>query len=203
VTTFNQAAESIVTIGRYCYQRGWLPATSGNISVRLDDQALALTKSGKNKGELAVADIMQVDMQGQPLSEGKPSAETLLHCQLYGWQADIGAVIHTHSPAATTLSVLARGALIFEQREILKAFPGIESHENKIEIPVFNNDQNMPRLARQVEAYMAESHRHFVAYLIRGHGLYTWGTAMHDAQRHLEALEFLFECQLLMGRTQR
>jgi methylthioribulose-1-phosphate dehydratase len=185
----------LVEAGRLFHARGWVPATAGNFSVRLDATSLAVTVSGRHKGELSTDDFMRVDVQGQALDKAKrSSAETLLHCQLYRHGRDIGAVLHTHSPASTVLS-RAQDTIRLEGYELLKIFGGIETHETAVEVPVFENDQDIDRLSRVVEAHMSTGQAQH-AYLIRGHGLYAWGATVDEARHRVEALEFLFECEL-------
>ena len=187
----------IIDAGRFLYGRGWSPATSSNYSARLSaDQAL-LTVSGKHKGQLTDNDVLATDLAGNSLEPGKkPSAETLLHTQLYAWRADIGAVLHTHSVNATVLSRLTPGDhLLLEDYELQKAFSGVTSHEGQVRVPIFDNDQDIARLAGKVQQWLGQ-HPDCVGYLIRGHGLYTWGAQMSDALRQIEAFEFLFECEL-------
>ncbi len=187
----------IIDAGRFLYGRGWSPATSSNYSARLAaDQAL-LTVSGKHKGQLGEDDVLATDLAGHSLEPGKkPSAETLLHTQLYAWRAEIGAVLHTHSVNATVLSRLTPGDhLELEDYELQKAFAGVTTHEGRVIVPIFDNDQDIARLALQVQQWL-DTHPDCVGYLIRGHGLYTWGAQMSDALRQIEAFEFLFECEL-------
>lgn len=187
----------IIEAGRFLYGRGWSPATSSNYSTRLAaDQAL-LTVSGKHKGQLTENDVLATDLAGNSLEPGKkPSAETLLHTQLYAWRADIGAVLHTHSVNATVLSRLTPGdQLLLEDYELQKAFSGVTTHEGQVRVPIFANDQDIAHLAGQVQQWL-DTHPDCVGYLIRGHGLYTWGSQMSDALRQIEAFEFLFECEL-------
>ena len=187
----------IIDAGRFLYGRGWSPATSSNYSARLAaDQAL-LTVSGKHKGQLTENDVLATDLAGNSLEPGKkPSAETLLHTQLYAWRAEIGAVLHTDSVNATVLSRLTPGdRLLLEDYELQKAFAGVTTHEGQVLVPIFDNDQDIARLAGQVQQWL-DTHPDCVGYLIRGHGLYTWGPQMSDALRQIEAFEFLFECEL-------
>src|SRR5689334_16420567 len=101
------AVQAIVDAGRRMDARGWVPATAGNISVRLEDGRIAITRSGGHKGFLDSGHVMQADLDGRPLTQGmKPSAETLLHCQVYRLVPQAGAVLHGHSVAATVLSML-------------------------------------------------------------------------------------------------
>ncbi|WP_120995405.1 methylthioribulose 1-phosphate dehydratase [Stutzerimonas urumqiensis] len=198
-TTREQLARQIIEAGRFLYGRGWSPATSSNYSARLSDTEALLTVSGRHKGELTPDDLLAVDFEGHSLEPGKrPSAETLLHTQLYRWRPEIGAVLHTHSVNATVLSRLCLGdSLVFADYELQKAFAGVSTHACQIEVPIFDNDQDIARLAGQVQPWLDE-HPDCVGYLIRGHGLYTWGPGLADALRQIEAFEFLFECELKM-----
>ena len=189
-------ADALIEAGRILHGNGWVPATSGNFSSRIDEQTMAITVSGWHKGELSREGIMRADMAGQSLEEGKrPSAETLLHCQLYKRFPEVGAVLHTHSMNATLISRLHSDELTLEDYQLLKAFRGVTSHEHSITLPIFPNDQDIPRLAEKVEKYM-DSHPPVHGYLIAGHGLYTWGADVKETLRHLEAFEFLFACEM-------
>lgn len=193
---FQQAAEDLCRYGRILYGNNWSPATSSNYSVRLSADACALTGSGKHKGELTEQDILAVDMNGQPLTPGKPSAETLLHTQLYQRDANIGAVLHTHSPTVVLLSqVWAQDSLSLTGWELQKAFAGETTHEGTVTFPIFANDQDIARLAAKVEEQMNTNGQGH-AYLIRGHGVYTWGKDLVECFRHLEAIEHLLGYQL-------
>ncbi len=195
--TREQLTEQIIQAGQFLYARGWSPATSSNYSARLSNKQVLLTVSGKHKGQLSEDDVLATDLHAQSLEPNKkPSAEALLHTQLYNWQTSIQAVLHTHSVNATVLSRLERAAQIeFTDYELQKAFAGISSHEQPLLVPIFNNDQDMTRLAAQVQQWL-DRHPDCQGYLIRGHGLYTWGASMQDALRQIEAFEFLLECEL-------
>ncbi len=164
----------------------------------MDEVHVAVTASGCNKANLTPQEILVVDLQGKPISSGgKPSAETELHTQIYRRFPEIGAVLHTHSLNQT----LASRVFAADQRldiagyELLKAFSGYATHDDRIVIPVFANSQDMGELAAAIDAYLArEPITH--AYLIDGHGAYAWGASMADARRHLDALEFLLSCEL-------
>ncbi|NWA26229.1 methylthioribulose 1-phosphate dehydratase [Pseudomonas gingeri] len=195
--TREQMSLEIIEAGRFLYGRGWSPATSSNYSTRLSTRQVLLTVSGKHKGQLGLDDVLATDLAGNSLEPGKkPSAETLLHTQLYNWRAEIGAVLHTHSVNATVLSRMTPGEFIeFEDYELQKAFSGVSTHESRVRVPIFDNDQDIARLAAKVQPWL-DMHPECVGYLIRGHGLYTWGARMSDALRQIEAFEFLFECEL-------
>ena len=189
---FQEAKTVIIETGREIHARGWVPATSGNFSLRLDDGSIAITVSGKDKSRLDESGLMRVDGQGRALEDKKASAEALLHLSLYRRDQDIGAVAHTHSLNAALVSMQPSTVVRVSGLELLKAFRGTESHENSLDIPVFGNNQNIRALADEVEAHM-QGNGQGHAYLIRGHGIYTWGRDMHECMRHLEALEFLLD----------
>jgi methylthioribulose-1-phosphate dehydratase len=190
-------AAALVEIGRRMDGRGWVPGSAGNLSARIDDSTIAITRSAVHKGRLTETDIMAVDYDGKAFSPGlKPSAETLLHCQLYRLFPPVGAVLHGHSVAATVLSML--GPITFSNYEILKAF-GFASHELDVTLPVYENDQDIARLASFIEPLLVREPP--IGYVIAGHGVYAWGTSVEHAYWRLEALEFLLSCELERRRT--
>lgn len=198
---FVQRASEIIANVRDLSARGWTPATSSNFSHRIDEQHVAITVSGRDKGKLAESDIMVVDLEGQPVgTERKSSAETLLHTQLYKRFSDTGCVLHTHSHVQTVASRLysGMGHVHLEGYELLKAFSGTTTHDVGIDVPVFANTQDMHTLAAQVDALL--DRQKLWGYLIDGHGLYAWGRDMAEARRHLEAFEFLLGCELDLRR---
>jgi methylthioribulose-1-phosphate dehydratase len=194
-------AREIIDNVRELSQLGWTPATSSNFSQRLDGRHAAITVSGRDKGRLSEADIMVVDFDGKAVgSDHRPSAETLLHTQLYARFDEVGCILHTHSQNQTVASRLFSGAgrVRLEGYELLKAFRGNETHETAIDVPVLPNSQHMPTLAAQVDALLDAGP--MWGYLIDGHGLYAWGRDMAEARRHLEAFEFLLGCELDVRR---
>jgi methylthioribulose-1-phosphate dehydratase len=202
-TKWQARAQELVECTRELAQRGWTPATSSNFSMRLDDKHAAITVSGRDKGRLTEADIMVVDFQGLPVATSqKPSAETLLHTHLYARFPEIGCILHTHSIHQTLASRLyaKQGYIRFEGYELIKAFRGQTTHETHYDLPIFPNTQDMPELAKQVEAKLDQTP--LWGYLINGHGLYAWGRDMMEARRHLEAFDFLINCELEMRKYQ-
>jgi len=166
--------------------------------MRLDPEHAAVTISGRDKGRLGVDDVMVVDLEGRPVgTEARPSAETALHVQVYRRLPDAGAVLHTHSRAQSVASRLfaPRGVVRLEGWELQKAITGFTTHESVLELPVFPNTQEMAELVGRVDAWL-DAGKPLHGYLIDGHGIYTWGSDMPEARRHLEAFEFLLSCEL-------
>jgi methylthioribulose-1-phosphate dehydratase len=196
-----KAVAGVIAAGRTAAERHWVPATSGNFSVRIDADTIAITRSGVDKGNLVPSDIL-IQPLDQPLLPGS-SAEAELHTALYRLRPELGAIFHAHSPAATVLSrlALADGTLTLTGWELQKALAGVRTHEAIVEVPVFANDQDIPALSKRVEARLAQPTTVQGAvsapgYLLAGHGVYAWGVTETDAARHLEALEALFGFEL-------
>lgn len=194
---FNTAAQSLIAVGKFLDAKGFAPATSGNYSARLDSDYAAITLSGASKGHLTQDSILMIDMDGNALDGRTPSAETPLHTMLYKTNSTIGAVLHTHSVNAVVLSRLLQNKkkIKFQSYEILKAFSGVETHEAEIIVPIFENTQDMKALAEEVQKKI-EGRTNIHGFLVRGHGLYGWGANVAEAQKAIEALEFLFACEL-------
>lgn len=188
------SALAMIEAGRLFHQRGWVPATGGNFSARVAPHRMLITASGGHKGELTEQDFLVADMEGKPLDNTRKSSyETGLHVQLYKMDATIGCVLHTHSIANTVLSRRFEN-IHLEGYELLKLLPGITTHDARVDIPVFANDQDIARLAATVERRLKRQPA--PAYLITGHGLYAWGATVVQARHRVEALEFMFECAL-------
>jgi len=197
-STSRQRVEALVAAARDFGRRGWTPATSGNYSVRLEDGRIAVTRSGADKRHLEPDDLLLLNEEGVPESGVRSSAETPLHLQIYQHKPDVRAVLHVHSPAVTVASRLAVGQhrIRFHNYELLKAFSGVDTHDIEIDLPVVANDQDMTRLAAAAEPLLTNTNP-CPAYLIAGHGVYTWGEDVAEATRHLEAIDFLLNCYLL------
>lgn len=208
---WRECALALAECGGELAARGWTPATSSNFSMRMGDEHVAITISGRDKGRLVEKDIMVVDLKGRAVgSEHRPSAETLLHTQLYARDPDVGCVLHTHSHNQTVASRLyaEEGQIIFAGYELLKAFRGFDTHDTIMRVPVLPNSQDMQELAGFVESWLEDEEsaqlQHGtpvgVGYLIDGHGIYAWGKDMAETRRHLDAFEFLIACELDLRR---
>lgn len=188
--------------GRELALLGWTPATSSNFSMRLGEGLAAVTVSGRDKGKLGLDDIMVVDFDNLAVgSSARPSAETALHTQIYRRFPGVGAVLHTHSRTQSVASRLfaSSGGVSFKGWELQKAISGHDTHESVLELPVFPNTQDMEILVGQVDDWL-DAGKPLHGYLIDGHGIYAWGIDMAEARRHLEAFEFLLNCELDLRR---
>jgi methylthioribulose-1-phosphate dehydratase len=196
-------AQEIVRAARILSAHGWAPAGSGNYSHRRSDGAIAITVSGAHKARLVVGDVMTLGPSGQPMDRRRPSAETPLHLMIYRLHPDAQAVLHTHSIPAVVLSRLMpdRSEIRLAGYELLKAFPGVDTHDCAVDVPIFDNSQDMAALAATVAAALTA--RQAPAFLVRGHGLYGWGASMDEALCVVEAAETLIACELEMMRVEK
>ena len=194
--TFDQAANEIVDAGKFLNQANLCPATTGNLSIKLDSDLIAITVSGRHKGELTPEDVMLVDSEGKSLTPSKkPSAETLLHTMIYQVVENAGAVLHHHTADGTVLSRILPDTFKTEGYEIHKVFPNIKTHDSEVVIPIFENSQDYPTLANEIAEYL-KAHPQTYGFLLRGHGFTTWGRDMKETRMRVEAFEYLFECEL-------
>lgn len=192
----NHLLDSLCAAVRSLGARGWTPVRSGNFSVRLSSELIAISVSGCDKNNLAGSDLMRVDTAGKPLdSTLVPSAECLLHAHLYRRYADIHCVLHTHSMIQTVASLrfAAAGVLALTGYELLKAVSGYHSHAQTLLLPVVANEQHMPTLVAAIDPLLDAHSR---GYLIAGHGMYCWGADVASALQHAEALDFMLGCEL-------
>lgn len=192
---FSDQVDALCRVCRDFGNRGWCMATSGNFSARVGDGLCLITRSGRDKSRLSGEDLMLCKLDGTPLeSDATPSAETPLHTMLYSLDDDVGAVLHTHSVDSTLLSIHCGEVLSVTGFEMQKALSGIESHESQVNVAVFDNDQDMERLAGKVASAWRDGKFRVPGFLIAGHGLYAWGENIAEARRHVEGFEFLFAC---------
>jgi methylthioribulose-1-phosphate dehydratase len=189
--------KELVETVRFLHGKGWAPATSSNYSFRVPSENIFwISRSGIDKGSFDAEHLMLIDDKADPVTEpgAKSSAETLLHLLLYK-DPDIGAVLHTHTVNNTVISLAheKEKGIAIDGYEVLKGLNNIKSHEEKIWLPIFGNSQDMNILSEDILQYHKE-HPDMPAFLLAGHGLYCWGKTIAEAKRHIEVLEFIFEC---------
>ncbi|TDF96809.1 methylthioribulose 1-phosphate dehydratase [Paenibacillus piri] len=192
-----QAFAELTEIKTTLAARGWFPATSGNLSIRVGDFSpeqftFAITSSGKDKSVNTPSDFLLVDAQGKPTETTglKPSAETLIHCEIYR-ATGCGAIFHVHTVFNNIVSELfwERQSIPVQGVELIKGF-NIWEEDAQIEIPILPNYAEIPRIAVLVEKAIVPR---IPGIMLRNHGIYAWGANAFEAKRHLEAFEYLFE----------
>ena len=193
--SFAELAAQLAEIGRQYHTRGWVLGTSGNFSavVSREPLCLAITASGVDKSTMSAGDVVEMDQHGTVVrGTGLPSAEASLHLAIARARG-AGAVLHTHSVWGTILSEAATGdGLAIEGYEMLKGLSGVHTHEHREWLPLLDNTQDWAASVPRVQRVLTDEPKAH-GFLIRGHGLYTWGRDLAEAKRHVEVLEFLFE----------
>lgn len=209
----DEAADELARFSRQLYERGWMPGTSGNLSVLVPGgaahhgaadgdpprQQALITASGRDKGELTTADAVLVDASTGAAVDGsgpRASAEVSIHAAIYRG-TDARAVIHVHSPFATAVAcrngAVGRTATVrLAGYELLKGL-GLADPAGT-DLPVFPNWPEVPRIAADVAAHLGRTPQAPPGLLIADHGVTAWGRDLAQARNRLECLEAI--CQL-------
>ncbi|MGW5451066.1 S-methyl-5-thioribose-1-phosphate isomerase [Nocardia sp. NPDC003979] len=199
----DMAGRALAAVARQLYERGWMPGTAGNISVRSGSDDALITASGLSKGELTERDAVRVrvaDTTAYPGQDRKPSAETSIHTAVYRTR-DAGAVVHVHSPFATALATTARpgDTVRVSGYELIKGF-GLDD-PSTVDVPVFANWPDVARIGADIEYYLRENPGAAPILFITGHGITAWGDTLAQARDRAECLEALCELIARTGRT--
>jgi L-fuculose-phosphate aldolase len=172
----------IVETGIELERLGILDLTAGNISVRVGDDEIAITPSGIPYGETTADDIAICRLSDGGIVEGarKPSSELPLHRAVYAARPETGAVVHTHSPYATTLAVLRRS---------IPAIHYAISRLGTSEVPVVDYaTYGSQELAEHAFAGLAGTTK---ALLLANHGTLALGDDLAEASLNARVLEIL------------
>jgi L-fuculose-phosphate aldolase len=169
---------NICTAGNWLYERGFIPACDGNLSVRLDDQRILATPKGFCKGMMAPEDLVITDLLGRTL-EGRhePSSELAMHLLIYSRRPDANAVCHAHPPIATGFAaagvpldkpLLAEMVVTFGRIPLAPfALPGTSELSWSLEPLVADHD----------------------AILMANHGVVTYGVDLISAFHRMDVVE--------------
>ena len=163
-----------------------MPGTSGNLSVRLDDQRLLVTPTGVSKFLLRSADMVIVDLQGRQLDGyRKVTSEVSMHLAVYRHRGDVTAVIHSHPPIATAFACVGRGL-----EEML-------CQEAVMTLGVVPLAKYATTGTEEVAASLAPFIRDHDAILMANHGAVSYGTTILEAFQKMEIVEHLANIALV------
>lgn len=158
-------------------EEGLTQRTSGNVSVRVGDR-VAISPTGVPYHDIGKADVSIVDLDGTHLGDGKqPSSETPMHTSMYRERDDVEAIVHTHSPYATTFASLGEP---IEPAHYLIAFAG-----KRVETAEYGRN-GTPELARRAVEAMGNRN----AVLLRNHGVLAVGSSLEDAHNVASRVEY-------------
>jgi methylthioribulose-1-phosphate dehydratase len=104
--------------------------------------------------------------------------------------------LHSHGKYPVLISQFNEDFFPVQGYELQKGFKGCTSHLDSLQIPIIDNHQDMAELCAQLDTRRSDIQQH--CFIIAGHGTYAWGDNLFDAQKHLETLDYLCECEFLL-----
>lgn len=173
-----QARKEMVEFGRRTAEHGFVAATDGNISIRLDSGLLLITPSGLSLGELTPQDMVLIDANGRELSgTRRRSSEYLLHLAVFEERRDVRAVLHAHPPVANAFTFA--GISLSEC-----VVPEVVATLGKIPTTAYGTPSSPegPKVARELI-------RDHDAIMLQRHGSLTVGATLREAYHKLEKIE--------------
>lgn len=177
-----RARRDIVEVCRRVYAHGWLAATDGNVSVRLDDDRIVATPTGVHKGFIHVRDLIVVDRKGQQLQGTRaPSSELAMHLAVYDERSDVGAAVHAHPTNCVAFSLAGISLAQCLLPEIVVTFGSIPT--------VAYTTPGTEEVPEEVRKWV----RDFDAMILDRHGSLTVGSDVFDAYNKLERMEHVAE----------
>ncbi len=160
------------------YQKGFVVATDGNVSVKIGDNRLLTTPSGLCKGLLRESDLVVTDMGGKKVSgELEPSSEIRMHLRAYRERPDINAVVHSHPPISTAFSISGVRLAKCVLPEVVLTMGSIPTTEYAT--PTTDEGPEV------IQPYIGE----YDAMILDRHGALTVGATLQKAYEKLEKLE--------------
>jgi methylthioribulose-1-phosphate dehydratase len=190
-----QIAETI----QHYNSKGWSPATSTNYSFKDEDGMIWVSRSGVDKSQFKADDFISINANGMAIGEFEgilPSAETLIHCALYELFPTTKVILHSHSVYPVLISALIGQTISFNGYEIQKGFEGQITHDEFVDIPIFDNTQDILEFQQTLKNDVLKIKNH--SFIMRKHGTYAWGKNLFEAKRHLETLEYLCQCEWML-----
>jgi L-fuculose-phosphate aldolase len=184
--TEGELRRDLVRFSRMLYRLGFMPGTSGNLSVRLDDQRLLVTPTGVSKFLLRAADMVLIDLLGTPLNgHRKVTSEVSMHLAVYRQRDDVKAIVHSHPPIATAFACVGRG---LEEMLCQEAVMTLGT------VPLANYATTG---TEEVAASLAPFIPDHDAILMANHGAVTYGKVLLEAFQKMEIVEHLAQIALV------
>ncbi len=203
-----EESKKLATLVRVMNSLGHNPATSGNYSLRskTNPDIALVSESGIDKSKFTEDNFLPLYYQTREMHEDykssgrKSSDETDIHLTIYQI-TKANCVLHSHILDSLLFADLFPGKQFatISNLELLKGFKGIKTHELEINIPIFDNTQDIRGLAEIVKPAILSQPNSF-GLLLRGHGIYVWGESVEEAKRHLEVFEYIFKYYLNSNR---
>lgn len=177
--TYEAERALMCAVGKLLYDRGYVAANDGNLSMKTAPDRLLVTPSGVSKGRLTPDMLLVTDLEGNVLEGNRhPSSETKMHLAVYRGRPDVGAVVHAHPPVSTAFAVCRRG---METPYLSELVTGLGAVPCTPSFAMLSTDE----VPRSVEPYLADH----CAVLLANHGALTWGEDLWEAFDRMETVE--------------
>lgn len=177
--TYEAERALMCAVGKLLYDRGYVAANDGNLSMKVEPDRLLVTPSGVSKGRLTPDMLLVTDLEGNMLEGNRhPSSETKMHLAVYRGRPDVGAVVHAHPPVSTAFAVCRRG---METPYLSELVTGLGAVPCTPSFAMLSTDE----VPRSVEPYLADH----CAVLLANHGALTWGEDLWEAFDRMETVE--------------
>ena len=187
VKTENELREDIVRVGRLVFEKGWVAANDGNVSVKLEDGTFLATPTGISKSFITPEKLVRIDRAGkviEGLSGYKASSEIKMHLRCYEEREDVGAVVHAHPPTATGFAVAGK---------CLDEYSMIETVITLGSIPIAPyGTPSTDEVPESIAPFLAQHD----ALLLQNHGALTVGCDLITAYYRMETLEHFAKVSL-------
>ncbi|MBP3509084.1 class II aldolase/adducin family protein [Oscillibacter sp.] len=191
--TFQEEREAVCRVGKLLYDRGYVAANDGNISVRVGEGRLLITPSGVSKGRMTPDMLLVTDLDGTVIEGNRhPSSEGKMHLEVYRGRPDVNAVVHAHPPVSTAFAVCRRG---LETPYLSELVAGLGQVPCTPSFAMLSTEE----VPQSVRPYLADHN----ALLLANHGALAWGGDLWEAFDRLETVEhtakIVLNAQLLGG----
>ena len=191
--TFQEEREAVCRVGRLLYDRGYVAANDGNISVKVAENRLLITPSGVSKGRMTPEMLLVTDMDGTVIEGDRhPTSEGKMHLEVYRGRPDANAVVHAHPPVSTAFAVCRRG---LETPYLSELVAGLGQVPCTTSFAMLSTEE----VPESVRPYLADHN----ALLLANHGALAWGGDLWEAFDRLETVEhtakIVLNAQLLGG----
>ena len=191
--TFQEEREAVCRVGNLLYDRGYVAANDGNISVRVGEGRLLITPSGVSKGRMTPDMLLVTDLDGTVIEGNRhPSSEGKMHLEVYRGRPDVNAVVHAHPPVSTSFAVCRRG---LETPYLSELVAGLGQVPCTPSFAMLSTEE----VPQSVRPYLADHN----ALLLANHGALAWGGDLWEAFDRLETVEhtakIVLNAQLLGG----
>ncbi len=184
--TEKELREDIVQVGKLVYQKGWIAANDGNISIRLDQDRVLCTPTGVCKGMMHPEDLIVVDMQGNKIEGRKEqTSEIAMHLTVYNLRSDVRAVLHAHPPVATGFATAGRPLNLALLPEVIIGLGCVPLAEYGL--------PGTPELTEPMLPYIPK----YDAIMMGNHGVVCYGEEVFKALFRMETVEHFARIALI------